>query len=1027
MIPIKLTLRGFYSYRSTQTIHFDKLTEAHIFGIFGPTGCGKSTIPEAISFVLYGDTERLNQKEGRAYNMMNLKSDEFLVDLIFTAGKTSQKYRATASAKRNSRNFSEVRAIDRKAWQWNGLDWTPMETSALANIIGLTYSNFKRTTIIPQGKFQEFLQLGDADRVKMMQELFGLEKFDLQFKTASVHKKTNELRIELQAQVNELQGMDEESLNQLSEQILLQGCKVEEVSKKLNDYQLLEKQLTQNREVHVQYLNARLGLDKIIAKAEAINNLEIQLTAYLYCQANFQPLLTKSYELNTQLAESTKLLLKLHSNEALLVDQLNKALAELGILEPVVEAIPADTEKAKHLRLAAQWLAATKLLREVNERNNKGLAYIQTTDSQLKALAETRKLLQAQFDEKQALMPNVQHLERVQQWWMQHDYLAERQAEVQQEIIAQEASLVKIEEKVLGQNAIIELLEVGSPIDPASVWLQLDAKMIDQRKTLELLEDELQPLTISVKLADFAADLAAGEPCPLCGSTHHPQKYDPPQARERIKELNASKKQALQTFTELEKWRDYCKNVANELQVHHNLLRTAKLKAEQLEHDNRVHWNTYPKDTKLPQERTAFTNAQKQLSEIRDTSDKLRKQLDQTLTEQDQLHTMLDKARTKLQTLSNEVEQHKVNVGALEQQIHPQVLAETQQKGEAWAISHAMYLETNAEQANLRYQHLKTAIEAKKLELAKEQAQIKFQDEHHAQILKTLDETNQKLDQAIKTSQFDSIEQINTLLATKLDTKHAIETVNSYKIEKDRAYELVAMLEQNVAENPFDEAAYAEVCNNLHELEKQKNELVSTLAVLKQQHIDVSQKMVRRKRLEDELQKVDHRLERLEVLKNLFQAKGFVNYVSSVYMQNLVNAANERFFKLTGHKLRLELTQKNDFEVRDFMNNGQTRHVKTLSGGQTFQASLSLALALADSIHYQRQTTENFFFLDEGFGSLDRESLQMVFETLKALRAENRIVGIISHVEELQQEIDAYIKITNTPELGSVVVSSVGD
>jgi exonuclease SbcC len=143
-------------------------------------------------------------------------------------------------------------------------------------------------------------------------------------------------------------------------------------------------------------------------------------------------------------------------------------------------------------------------------------------------------------------------------------------------------------------------------------------------------------------------------------------------------------------------------------------------------------------------------------------------------------------------------------------------------------------------------------------------------------------------------------------------------------------------------------------------------------------------------------------------------------------MQNLVNAANERFFKLTGHKLRLELTPKNDFEVRDFMNNGQTRHVKTLSGGQTFQASLSLALALADSIHYQRQTTENFFFLDEGFGSLDRESLQMVFETLKALRAENRIVGIISHVEELQQEIDAYIKITNTPESGSVVVSSVG-
>ncbi|HEX7410677.1 MAG TPA: SbcC/MukB-like Walker B domain-containing protein [Bacteroidales bacterium] len=91
----------------------------------------------------------------------------------------------------------------------------------------------------------------------------------------------------------------------------------------------------------------------------------------------------------------------------------------------------------------------------------------------------------------------------------------------------------------------------------------------------------------------------------------------------------------------------------------------------------------------------------------------------------------------------------------------------------------------------------------------------------------------------------------------------------------------------------------------------------------------------------------------------------------------------------------------------------------TLSGGQTFQASLCLALALADNIQQLNQSGQNFFFLDEGFGTLDRESLELVFETLKTLRRENRVVGVISHVEDLQQEIAAWLYVTRDDEHGS--------
>jgi exonuclease SbcC len=107
--------------------------------------------------------------------------------------------------------------------------------------------------------------------------------------------------------------------------------------------------------------------------------------------------------------------------------------------------------------------------------------------------------------------------------------------------------------------------------------------------------------------------------------------------------------------------------------------------------------------------------------------------------------------------------------------------------------------------------------------------------------------------------------------------------------------------------------------------------------------------------------------------------------------------------------------------VRDFLNGGKVRNVKTLSGGQTFQAALSLSLALADSIQKITESNQNFFFLDEGFGSLDKESLSIVFETLKSLRKENRIVGVISHVEEMQQEIDNYLRIVMDDERGSII------
>jgi exonuclease SbcC len=194
-----------------------------------------------------------------------------------------------------------------------------------------------------------------------------------------------------------------------------------------------------------------------------------------------------------------------------------------------------------------------------------------------------------------------------------------------------------------------------------------------------------------------------------------------------------------------------------------------------------------------------------------------------------------------------------------------------------------------------------------------------------------------------------------------------------------------------------------------------------TLALLEQEIQNIRSKIEEKEILSGSFSKVENRESNLKELERLFKGSGFVKYVSSIYLKELCNTANTRFMKLTKNSLSLEIDDNNTFWVIDYLNGGKKRLLKTLSGGQTFQASLCLALALAEKVKALNQADQSFFFLDEGFGALDKNALRVVFETLKSLRHENRIVGIISHVEELQQEIGVYAKIELDPERGSLV------
>ena len=1023
MIPVSLTIKGLYSYQEAQTIDFDKLIEGQLFGIFGSVGSGKSSILEAISFALYGETERLNLRDNRSYNMMNLKSDELLIDFTFR-NYDEQEYRFMVKGKRSAKDFDNVSTFVRSAYKKENGSWVPLESVSAEHILGLSYTNFRRTIIIPQGKFQEFLQLKDKERTDMLKEIFQLDKFEFFYQTTALEKKNNEAKQNLSGQLShfalttrELISEKEIQVKGLSQSLEKQRTVLHEKEKVLKEQEGLKK-LFEDLEV------SHKNLNDLLSNEPQYEQFSKKIKDYEYCLRHFKDSLRQKDELKASVELRKKGIGDLDD----LYDTCCRELVSLEENNLVVKTEFLKQDEYKEIWNDYQHLLSLIKLKtnteELSQRISSGQVFVDKALADKKNAENKIGILKVQIREQKTALPDLGVLAAIRAWFAQKENLKQNIQGIRQELKELDELSRSVSKEIQDQLSHPVLVKVEKGIPPHYYTEQVQLLRKDTKTKNQELVGQVAHYNLQVKLGEFSAKLSNGEPCMLCGSTHHPDilKVDDVEEHRLLAEQEIDRYKKMDTAYEdiLQKLSGFISReqhlIQQEESIQRRLDRELLAEKELLENFTWQEFTTEDKEKADEQ----FNSTEKAQQAIRILESSLDEQ-EQDLKKANDDHEKFSKA---IEELKSELVGKNSEAFTLKKQLKKLVHADDAHFSEEDLNIKASQLSQKIIRVKEEYEQLTEKVDQHK------QDKISFEErkKSNLEVLAAEKEKYLKVEeglkQALEKSPYNAYDEVSLILQEEFDIDQLKEQVTLYQQQVFAAKQLAAHLEVQCAGKSFDLSVYHQLLESIvsyRELLEQVNaEYITEKSALEQYKKDYESKCL----LETQLEKLEYRASNLNTLKQLFKGSGFVSYVSSVYLHNLCQAANERFYKLTRQQLRLEVTDKNDFLVRDFLNNGRVRNVKTLSGGQTFQASLSLALALAESVQQQNKAKQNFFFLDEGFGSLDKESLQVAFETMKSLRKENRIVGIISHVEELQQEIDVYLNVVNDPFTGSKVKGS---
>lgn len=1009
MIPVKLTIEGLYSYQERQIIDFSDLTEAGLFGIFGNVGSGKSSILEAIMYVLYGETERLNSKDKRAYNMMNLKSNLSYIEFDFF--NFEQKlYRATREFKRNSKRFEDVKSPTVVFYEQKENEWIPLNHSKAEEIIGLSYENFKRTIIIPQGQFKEFIELGAKDRTQMMKEIFGLHRYDLQDKVAALNSRNLTNLNQLEGKLSGFEEVSEEKIKELEDNLIEQTKVTNQVQEEYTQINESFQRLKALKSDFETLKQKKIDFEKISIQKDEMDQRKVELDRYELIFNAFFQLLENHKKGSNQLDEKSISIENQQKQLALIENQIKEISNQIEAIKNDYDTLPTKRKEETDLELIVQALSFSEEIEKLKARTAKGLREVKEVQKNEQKIEASIKTSEQEVKKLSESKIDAQTLMEVGNWFVQNQNLQQSIQKQQSKIDEQKQQINVFEAQLKTENIEISSFEN---------WFNSEFEKLEStKKSIEKQKNELE---VQQKLAHFADELHDGEACPLCGASEHPNIIEVDDVSTKFEVVNIELKQIDEKLKSLQKKQNEVQKIVDqkqfiEKQIEQENQVLNELKIQEKNHLNLFVWKDFdPKKNELFEEKKKAAIAlDKTISDKNNEIETCRETLEKERQSVEKYKNALEKFRLEETEKASQIKQNQANLKVLKFEDFQNETTENVLQNLNDLKIYTTKIEQNYSQfaENLNLLNPKLASQKTSFEIIEKQI-IELKDE--------LKINQNKIEKALLKYEIEDVDKIQLVLNQQLDLPIVRKELEDFRVLFETLKSSIIELEQKLTEVSFDEKIYQSqeeklffVTNQL----KEANEIVTkTTTEIERMNKSFGEK----KDLLIELEKLQKRASNLQTMRNLFNSAGFVQYVSSIYLKQLCDNANVRFHRMTRNQLSLQMNDNNDFEIIDYLNEGRSRSVKTLSGGQSFQVSLSLALALAESVQTNAKSEKNFFFIDEGFGTQDADAVNIVFETLMSLQKENRIVGIISHVDELKDRIPVALQITKDEERGSLI------
>lgn len=913
MRPLKITMSAFGPYAGEVTLDMQKLGKSGIYLITGDTGAGKTTVFDAISYALYGEASG-NYRENTTLRSKYASADTpTFVELEFEYNNEIYKINRNPEYPRPNKRgegFTKQSANAELVMPDGSVITKIKEVSAkVEEIIGINKNQFSQIAMIAQGDFRKLLNCETNERSKIFRKIFKTEPY-------------HNIEIKLSSLFNELKRNREKEKSGIEQYINQLKCNE-------NDTLSLELERAKSGDVLIE--------DVIKLAGEIINKDTLE---YTKTQKNIESINEEIEKINSNI--------KLYENQ----EATKKAYAEASTKFEELKTKRNDCEKA-YKSAEAQRERLDDLTRKINLINSKMPKYdelkslensikertqsFEKSNNLLKLKQQEITLLEKEIDEKSKALEEVKGADLlVQKLTVQKEEI-NKKAEALKELKT-EIDRCKTEQKNL-KNA------------------QSFAKSaLDEYGALENEYNQIYIAFFNEQACIIADELKDGEPCPVCGSTSHPNLARKSENAPSQADVESAQNLVKKAQEKADKARDTASALKSRFD---EIAANVKSAAKKL----------FGTDDNVFDDYNSNINALKK--EYDDTLALLK-----TANEKLNLYQKLDKEIPKIQekqkSLSDEIS-----------------TLNTQKASDEAFIS----------ENTKRVTSIKSELDFESADLAKDK-------------LKEYTNLSSDIKNAIEKSKND-FDDIKSKYDTQKGTKASLENA----LKEFKEIDLASLNEKSLKLNEYKKG-----------VDKTAKLLYSRIENNKSRVDDISKKR-------DILKEYDDKYVWLKALSET--ANGDISgkekitletFVQMTYFDSIIRKANIRLLTMSDGQYELvrrsdaETLKKNEGLALDVIDhfNGSSRSVSTLSGGESFMASLCLALGLSDEIQSSNGGIKlDTMFVDEGFGSLDGEALDRALSALTSLSQGNRLVGIISHVDALCDRIDNKIVITKDRTIGS--------